>query len=51
MEDDPMTLPHSVSRPIALAAALLLGGGAVGAFAVALDADALGVLIPEQHQA
>ncbi|MGE0786843.1 MAG: stage II sporulation protein M [Sandaracinaceae bacterium] len=37
-------------RLIALSAALLLGGGVLGAAAVGLDADALGVLIPEQHQ-
>lgn len=38
-------------RVIALSAALLFAGGAVGAAAVGLDSDALGVLIPEQHQA
>ncbi len=38
-------------RAITLAAALLLGGGGLGAVMVAVDADALGVLIPEQHQA
>ncbi|HEY8427819.1 MAG TPA: stage II sporulation protein M [Sandaracinaceae bacterium] len=38
-------------RAVALSAALLLGGAAVGATAVGLDPDALGVLIPEQHQA
>lgn len=38
-------------RVIALSALLLLSGGAVGATAVAYDRDALGVLIPEQHQA
>lgn len=37
-------------KAIALAALLLVGGGAVGAAAVALDTDALGVLIPPQHQ-
>lgn len=38
-------------KAIALSALLLLGGGGVGAVAVATDSDALGVLIPEQHQA
>lgn len=38
-------------KAIALAAALLLGGGGLGAAMIAVDADALGVLIPEQHQA
>ncbi|MFK7990727.1 MAG: stage II sporulation protein M [Sandaracinaceae bacterium] len=38
-------------KAVALSALLLLGGGAVGAVAVAVDEDALGVLIPEQHQA
>lgn len=38
-------------KVIALSALLLLGGGAVGASAVAIDSDALGVLIPEDHQA
>jgi len=38
-------------KVIALSALLLLGGGAVGAGAVAVDQDALGVLIPAQHQA
>lgn len=38
-------------KAVALSAALLLSGGAVGATAVAFDRDALGVLIPEQHQA
>jgi uncharacterized membrane protein SpoIIM required for sporulation len=38
-------------RAIAMSALLLLSGGAVGAAAVALDSDALSVLIPEQHQA
>lgn len=37
-------------KAIALSAFLLFTGGGVGAVAVALDADALGVLIPEQHQ-
>ncbi|MCA9606632.1 MAG: stage II sporulation protein M [Myxococcales bacterium] len=36
---------------IALSAGLFFAGGAVGAVAVAVDADALGVVIPEQHQA
>ena len=38
-------------RVIALSAGLLFAGGGVGAAAVGLDSDALGVLIPEQHQA
>ena len=38
-------------KAIALAAALFFAGGGVGAVAVAVDADALGVVIPEQHQA
>lgn len=38
-------------KVIALSAALFFAGGGVGAVAVALDADALGVVIPEQHQA
>lgn len=38
-------------KAVALAAALLFGGAGLGATAVGLDADALGVLIPEQHQA
>lgn len=38
-------------KAIALSALLLFAGGAVGATAVAIDGDALGVLIPEQHQA
>lgn len=38
-------------KAIALSALLLFSGGAVGAVAVAVDSDALGVLIPEQHQA
>lgn len=38
-------------KAVAISAALLLAGGVVGATAVALDQDALGVLIPEQHQA
>ncbi|MCB9593472.1 MAG: stage II sporulation protein M [Sandaracinaceae bacterium] len=38
-------------KVIALSAALFFAGGAVGAVAVAVDSDALGVLIPEQHQA
>ncbi len=38
-------------RAVALSAALLLGGAAVGAAAVAIDPDAQGALIPEQHQA
>ncbi len=37
-------------KAIALSAFLLLAGAAVGATAVAVDSDALGVLIPEQHQ-
>jgi uncharacterized membrane protein SpoIIM required for sporulation len=37
-------------RLITFAAALLLSGAGVGAVAVAVDPDALGVLIPEQHQ-
>jgi uncharacterized membrane protein SpoIIM required for sporulation len=38
-------------KAIALAAALFLFGGAVGALGTAFDRDALGVLLPEQHQA
>lgn len=38
-------------RAIGLAAALLLTGGLVGAFAAYIDPDALGALIPEDHQA
>jgi uncharacterized membrane protein SpoIIM required for sporulation len=38
-------------KVIALSAALFFAGGGVGAVAVAVDADALGVVIPEQHQA
>ncbi|HJL17082.1 MAG TPA: stage II sporulation protein M [Sandaracinaceae bacterium LLY-WYZ-13_1] len=38
-------------KAIAMAALLLFAGGGVGAVAVAVDTDALGVLIPEQHQA
>lgn len=38
-------------RAIGLSALLLFAGGIVGATAVAIDPDALGVLIPEQHQA
>ncbi len=38
-------------RAIGLAALLIVAGGAVGATAVGVDPDALGVLIPEQHQA
>lgn len=38
-------------KAIALSAALFFAGGGVGAVAVAVDADALGVMIPEQHQA
>ncbi len=38
-------------KAIALSAALFFAGGGVGAIAVAIDADALGVVIPEQHQA
>jgi len=37
-------------KAIALSALLLFFGGGVGAVAVALDTDALGVLLPEQHQ-
>jgi uncharacterized membrane protein SpoIIM required for sporulation len=37
-------------KAIALSALLLFAGGVVGATAVAFDSDALGVLIPEQHQ-
>jgi uncharacterized membrane protein SpoIIM required for sporulation len=37
-------------RAIALAAAILLGGAAVGALLVATDPQALGALIPEMHQ-
>ncbi|MBX3268816.1 MAG: stage II sporulation protein M [Sandaracinaceae bacterium] len=36
---------------VALSAGLFFAGGTVGAVAVAFDADALGVVIPEQHQA
>ena len=38
-------------KAIALSAALFFAGGGVGAITVAIDADALGVVIPEQHQA
>lgn len=38
-------------KAVALSALLLFAGGGVGAVAVAFDDDALGVLIPEQHQA
>jgi len=38
-------------RAIALAAVVLFSGALVGAVAVAGDPDALGALIPEQHQA
>jgi len=38
-------------KAIALAATLFFGGAGVGAITVAVDADALGVVIPEQHQA
>lgn len=38
-------------KAITISALLLLSGAVVGATAVALDPDALGVLIPEQHQA
>lgn len=38
-------------RAIALAASFVLTGGGLGAVAVAVDPDAVGVLIPEQHQA
>lgn len=36
-------------RTVALSAALLFGGVAVGAVAAAVDPDAMGVLLPEQH--
>ncbi len=38
-------------KAVALSALLFFAGGAVGATFVAWDPDALGVLIPEQHQA
>lgn len=38
-------------KAIALAATILLSGAAVGATATAVDPTALGVLIPDQHQA
>jgi len=38
-------------KAIALSAALLLSGGALGATFTALDPESLGVLVPDQHQA
>lgn len=38
-------------RAVVLSAALLLGGGGIGALFAAIDPSALGVLVPDQHQA